>query len=71
MNYRRTVPVQTQLNELEHMILQWLAKRQARSESECLRELIRKAGDEAGFFSELAKAGSDYESTAAAELAVK
>jgi hypothetical protein len=56
MDYRRTINVSFNVNSLEHSVLQWLSQRQARNESETLRELIRKAGDEAGFFSELAKA---------------
>ena len=61
MDFRRTIPIQTQLNQLEYKVLQWLSERQARNESEMLRELIRKAGDEAGFFSQLAvvKANED------------
>jgi hypothetical protein len=58
MDFRRNKPVMTQLNELELTILQFLSQRQARTESETIRELIRKAGDDAGFFSELAKAAA-------------
>ena len=59
MNHRRTIDVKTRMNDLEFSVLQWLSKRQARNESETIRELIRRAGDEAGFFSELAKAERD------------
>lgn len=59
MDFRRTIPISTQLNALEYKVLQWLSQRQARNESETIRELIRKAGDEAGFFSHLAVAEPD------------
>ena len=66
MNIRRTIKLQLLLNELESNALEWLAARDARTEGELLREMIREAADQAGYLASLEARAVERE-----ELAVK